>query len=141
MYLSHPFTWKFGSFYESIALLGIAKKKMIERDLPNADARKIRDCREEMRIAKKYGFAKLTAHGYEMLRGIPIIDFPDKEFEEKYSARNLNMARRISSWKKRRNKIKNIFICNQFYTLLQAIENSNCMNNNRYSKGIRILRM
>jgi hypothetical protein len=64
--------------------------------------RKIRDCREEMRIAKKYDFAELTVHGYKMIRGIPIGDFPDKEFEEKYSARNLNMARRISSWKKRR---------------------------------------
>jgi uncharacterized protein YdhG (YjbR/CyaY superfamily) len=100
IYLSHPFMWKLEGFYDNIA--GIIRGRTAKEDYTNDPfVKSIRDFKEEMRIAKKYGFAKLTVHGYKMIRGFPTMGFPDSEFEERYAARKLNTARRISSWKKR----------------------------------------
>lgn len=87
IYLSHPFMWRFEKLYYNAARL-IRRNKA--EDFPDSSLVKIiKDFMEEKRIAVKYGFAKRTPSGYKMIGGIPIEDFPDSEFEERYDERKL----------------------------------------------------
>jgi hypothetical protein len=89
IYLSHPFMWRLEGFYDNITRL--VRGRTVKEECTNEHlVRNIRDFREEMRIAKKYGFVKFIAHDYKMIIGIPIGDFPDSEFEERYATRNLH---------------------------------------------------
>jgi hypothetical protein len=90
IYLGHPLAWKFGSVYESMARLDLIRRSRVEEDCQNDPLIKtLRNIREEKKIAKKYGFAKNTIFGYRMTRGIPIMNFPDSKFEERYTARKI----------------------------------------------------